>query len=268
MVAGTGAQVRTDVSQPVLWAPASVVPPSVGRSGAWPHFADRAKPGVIVVGPDGQRFANEAMVYHDFVPAMIAATGDHPDGPHGWIVTDHRAIRRYGLGPIGPVPVRLGPYLRAGYLHRGATPELLARSIGVPEQALATTLSRFSADARRGDDPAFGRGTDAYDRGNGDPSHGPNPTLGPLDQAPYYAIRILPGDIGTFVCLATDGAARVLDAAGRPVPGLWAAGNAAAPVTGGAYPAAGLTIGSAMTFGWLAARDAMAQVENLAQAAE
>ncbi|MFN7598130.1 MAG: FAD-dependent oxidoreductase, partial [Cereibacter sp.] len=132
LVAGTGAAIARDVSQPVLWAPASVVPASVGRSGAWPHFADRAKPGVICLGPDGKRFANEAQVYHDFVPAMIAATGTHPEGAHCWIVTDHRALRRYGLGPIGPFPVRLGPYLRADYLKQGHSPADLARAIGLP----------------------------------------------------------------------------------------------------------------------------------------
>jgi hypothetical protein len=255
---GTGAQLVTAVSQPVLWAPSSVVPAGLARAGAWPHFGDRAKPGVICLGPDGRRFTNEAQVYHDFVPAMSEATAHHPEGPHCWIVTDHAAIRRYGLGPIGPSPVRLGPYIRAGYLRRGATAADLARSTGLPAEAVIASIARFNAAARQGLDPDFGRGNNAYDRGNGDPLHQPNPTLGALERGPFYAIRMTPGDIGTFIGLATDAAGRVLDAQGRPVPGLWAAGNAATPITGGSYPAAGLTIGSAMIFGYLAACDATA----------
>ena len=96
----------------------------------------------------------------------------------------------------------------------------------------------------------------AVSSGNGDASHAPNPTLGPLEEAPYYAIRLVPGDIGSFVGLRVDSSARVLDEDGGTVPGLWAAGSAAAPVTGGTYPAAGLTIGQAMTFGYVAALDA------------
>ncbi|CAN1574318.1 putative FAD-binding dehydrogenase [Paracoccaceae bacterium] len=258
LVAGTGAALARDVSHPVLWAPASVVPASVGRSGAWPHFGDRAKPGVICLGPDGKRFANEAQVYHDFVPVMIAATGTHPEGAHCWIVTDYRALRRYGLGPIGPFPVRLGPYLRAGYLKKGRTPADLAHAIGLPPQAVLESITRFNAIARAGKDTDFGRGDSAYDRGNGDASNAPNPTLGALEQGPFYAIRLVPGDIGSFVGLKVDENARVLDALGVVVPGLWAAGSAAAPMTGGTYPAAGLTIGQAMTFGYVAALDACA----------
>jgi succinate dehydrogenase/fumarate reductase flavoprotein subunit len=267
LVAGTGAALASEVSQPVLWAPASVVPASVGRSGAWPHFGDRAKPGVICLGPDGKRFANEAQVYHDFVPAMIDATGNHPEGAHCWIVTDHRALRRYGLGPIGPFPVRTGPYLRAGYLRSGNTPADLARSAGLPASAVQDSIARFNGFARSGKDADFGRGDSAYDRGNGDATHAPNPTLGALEQGPFYAIRLVPGDIGSFVGLKVDENARVLDAQGAAVPGLWAAGSAAAPLTGGTYPAAGLTIGQAMTFGYVAALDACASA-FVARAAE
>lgn len=256
LVAGTGAAVTADVAEPMLWAPASVVPAGTTRPGAWPHFSDRAKPGVIVVGPDGRRFANEASMYHDFVPALMRATGHHSDGPHAWIVTDHRALRRYGLGPIGPFPVRLGPYMRSGYLRHGGTWAELAAATGLPADALGDAVARFNDGAHRGEDPEFSRGLSAYDRAAGDPGHRPSPTLGALEAPPFFAIRIVPGDIGTFVGLRVDPTGCALTAEGRPVPGLWAAGNAATPMTGGAYPAAGLTIGQAMTFGFIAARDA------------
>lgn len=256
LAADVGARTDRRVSQPVLWAPASVVPSQVARSGPWPHFSDRAKPGVICVGPDGRRFANEASVYHDFVPALIGAFGNHPEGAHGWIVTDHKALRRYGLGPVGPFPVRLAPYIRAAYLLRGQTLAELAGRIGIDAPTFIATVARFNEHAERGEDPDFARGVSVYDRGNGDPGHRPNPALGPLRHPPFYAIRISTGDIGTFVGLRTDADARVLAEDGSAIAGLWAAGNAASPMTGGTYAAAGLTIGAAMTFGYIAAIDA------------
>jgi 3-oxosteroid 1-dehydrogenase len=146
--------------------------------------------------------------------------------------------------------------LRAGYLKTGRTPDDLTKAINLPPRAVRDSIARFNGFAKAGKDSDFGRGESAYDRGNGDSSHSPNPTLGALEQAPFYAIRIVPGDIGCFLGLRVDSNARVLDRNGSVVPGLWAAGSAAAPVTGGTYPAAGLTIGQAMTFGYVAARDA------------
>ncbi len=268
LVEGTGAALDTSVAQPVLWAPTSLVPNSVGRSGAWPHFGDRAKPGVICVGPDGRRFTNEAQVYHDFVPAMIEAYSKHPEGAHCWVVTDHRAIRRYGLGPVGPFPVRLSPYIRAEYLLRDRSLTGLARQMGVAPDAFEDSVRTFNTAARRGEDPQFGRGQSVYDQGNGDPEHAPNASLGALDVGPFYAIRLWPGDIGTFVGLKTNAQARVITEEGLEVPGLWAAGNAASPMTGGTYAAAGLTIGAALTFGYLAAKDAAQSVAQAARAAE
>jgi 3-oxosteroid 1-dehydrogenase len=128
--------------------------------------------------------------------------------------------------------------------------------MNLPPEVVQESVARFNGFAKAAKDEDFGRGDSAYDRGNGDASHAPNPTLGPLEEAPYYAIRLVPGDIGSFVGLRVDSSARVLDEDGGTVPGLWAAGSAAAPVTGGTYPAAGLTIGQAMTFGYVAALDA------------
>ncbi len=258
LVEGSGALIETNVSQPVLWAPGSMVPAEAGRAGPWPHFGDRAKPGVICVGPDGRRFTNEAMMYHDFVPAMLAATREHPEGPHCWLLCDHNAIRRYGLGPVGPFPVRLTPYITARYLRSGSTLADLAGKIGVPASQLEQTVTRFNGFALQGTDPDFGRGSNSYDLVNGDSRHRPSPSLGPLMAPPFYAIRLIPADIGAFVGLRVDQHARALSPDGQAVPALWAAGNAASPLASGSYPAAGLTIGTAMIFGWIAARNALA----------
>jgi succinate dehydrogenase/fumarate reductase flavoprotein subunit len=245
-----GAAVVDDVLGAALWAPVSQVPGPHGPS-PWPHFSDRAKPGVIIVNRSGRRFGNEAATYRDFVPMMLAQRGNQADAG-AFIITDHAALRRYGLGPIGPHPMPLGRYLASGYLRRGQDLADLARHLGVDAQDLEATVTRYNGPAREGRDPEFGKGGSAYDRSNGDPSAQPAPNIRPLGPGPYYAIEILPGDLGTFVGLAIDPKARVLRGGGAPIPGLYAAGNVAANLTGGNYPAAGLTIGAAMTFGYIA----------------
>ena len=176
-----------------------------------------------------------------------------------WLLCDHRAIRRYGMGAIGPAPLPLGPHIRNGYLLTAGSWAELAGKIGVDSAALQTTIGHFNANAARGEDPDFGKGTDAYHRFNGDPTHRPNPCLAPLEQGPFYAMKMVPGDIGTFLGLRVDGHARVLDARGTAIRGLYAAGNDMTSVMGGTYPGAGITIGPALTFGYIAARHAAAE---------
>jgi 3-oxosteroid 1-dehydrogenase len=141
-------------------------------------------------------------------------------------------------------------------VRRADTIEGLARQIGVPEAGLAETVRRFNSNAAQGVDPDFGRGQSAYNRCLGDPGYKPNPALGPLDRAPFYAAEIFPGDVGTCGGLVTDEHARVLGAAGSPIPGLYATGNITATVMGRTYPGAGASIGNTMVFGFVAARHA------------
>ena len=245
-----GGRLRTDVASPAAWCPVSLVPYRSGRTGVFPHIMDRAKPGSIGVLSTGRRFVNEANGYHDYVTAMIAAA---PAGEpvQAWQVADARFVRRFPLGMAKPRPVPLWPYLRSGYLKRGRTLEELARACGIDPAGLAATVAEFNLHARRGDDPAFGRGSTPFNRYGGDAGV----TLAPLEKGPFYAVRVVPGSFGTFAGLATDARARVLDAADRPIPGLYAVGNDQASVMGGHYPAGGINIGPAMTFGHLAALD-------------
>jgi 3-oxosteroid 1-dehydrogenase len=129
--------------------------------------------------------------------------------------------------------------------------------MGVPAHALRATIDRFNAYAAKGEDPDFDRGAAAYDKMYGDPTVSPNPSLAPIAQGPFYAMPIYPGDIGTNGGLRTDEKARVISRDGRPIPGLYAIGNNAASAMGESYPGAGVTIGPALTFGYLAARDAL-----------
>jgi succinate dehydrogenase/fumarate reductase flavoprotein subunit len=143
--------------------------------------------------------------------------------------------------------------VRRGYLRRADSIDALAREIGVDPAGLAETVRRHNEYARNGVDPEFGKGGNRYDLGNGDPAHGPNPCLGPIDRPPFFAVAVLPTPLGTSLGLSADEHARVLDARGEPIAGLYACGNDMHSVMGGEYPGAGSQLGLAMTFGFLAA---------------
>jgi succinate dehydrogenase/fumarate reductase flavoprotein subunit len=249
-----GAQFVTDVESPAAWCPVSLVPYRSGRVGTFPHIMDRAKPGSIGVRRDGKRFVNEANGYYDYVSALVAAT---PEGEavESWQIADSRFVRRYPLGMAKPLPVPLFPYLRSGYLKRGRTLEELAAACGIDPAGLRETVERFNEGARRGADPEFERGETEFNRYGGDPKVGPNPSLAPIEQGPFYAVKVVPGSFGTFAGLAADGRARVLRGDGSAVEGLYVAGNDQASIMGGFYPAGGINLGPALTFGYVAGRE-------------
>lgn len=243
-----GAKIDESLPNAAAWVPVSRVPRGGGEFGLFPHFIDRAKPGVIAVTAKGARFVNEGNSYHDFVQALLA-TGE----THAWLVTDHRAIRAYGLGFVKPRPLPLGAHLESGYLMRGRTLAELARVAGI-DAALEETVRAYNEAAEKGADPVFRKGENAYNRFYGDPDIQPNPCVAPLVTPPYYAVRVEIGDLGTYAGIATNGHAQVLDEHKRPIPGLYAAGNDALSIMGGNYPGPGITLGPAMTFGWIAGR--------------
>jgi 3-oxosteroid 1-dehydrogenase len=180
------------------------------------------------------------------------------DNPHipCWMIADQRYRNRYvftGVPPRKPLPRR---WQAAGAVFRAGSLAELAGQIGVSADGLAKTVRRFNDFARSGKDADFGRGESAYDRYYGDPKNKPNPNLAPVAEPPFYAIKIVPGDLGTKGGLRTDERARVLRADGSAIPGLYAAGNTSALVMGRSYAGPGATIGPAMTFGYLAALDA------------
>lgn len=247
-----GGHVDPTIPHAAAWVPASITTRPDGTKGVMPHFIDRAKPGVIAVTPRGERFANEGNSYHDFVQAMVQACASGGE-IFAWLLCDHKALRSYGLGCVAPAPLPIGRHLRSGYLRRGATLADLARQIGIEPATLEATIAQFNAAARSGEDPAFGKGSKAYNRYQGDATVQPNPCLAPLEHAPYYAIRLVIGDIGTFAGLITDEHTRVLNAEGKPIKGLYAVGNDSASIMGGNYPGAGITLGPALTFGYVAA---------------
>lgn len=240
-------------AQPAAWVPISLVPQPDGTTIPFPHFIDRGKAGYFAVDRHGRRFINEAMSYHDFVPAMVEACKDDPD-VHCHLICDTNAIRAYGLGAAPPRPGRLGPHLASGYIKKADTLQELAEICGIDAKGLNQTVARLNKGAALGEDPEFGKGTDPYQRFNGSIGRSPNPCVGPIERAPFYAVRLVPGDIGTFIGMRTDAHARALDTSGQPVGGLYVVGNDAASFMGGTYPGAGITLGPALVFGHLAAR--------------
>jgi succinate dehydrogenase/fumarate reductase flavoprotein subunit len=253
-----GAQVATDLAHAAALAPVSLVPRNDGTWAHFPHLIERAKPGLIAVTRHGQRFTNEADSYHDFMRGLLAAL---PAGelPQAWLVCDHRFIRRYGLGAVKPAPMPLSPWLGKGYLVRGATLAALAEACGVDAAGLQATVSRYNAQAQTGVDEDFHKGETPYNRIQGDASFpGPNPCMAPLLQGPFYAVRVVAGSLGTFAGLRANAHGQVLQAHGEPVPGLYASGNDQSSMMGGHYPSGGITLGPAMTFGFIAAHHAAA----------
>lgn len=201
----------------------------------------------------GRRFVNEANSYHDVGEAMLRARPADADRS-AFLVCDDVAIRRYGLGMAKPFPVPLTPYLRSGYLKRGETIEEMATRAGIDSQALSDTLRKFNASALEGRDPEFSRGATVYNAYQGDPEIQPNPCLAAIARPPFYAVRIYPGDLGTFAGLRTDENARVMAADDAVISGLYAVGTDMASIFGGYYPGPGINLGPAMTFGYIAAR--------------
>ncbi|MDR6535070.1 FAD-dependent oxidoreductase [Variovorax soli] len=247
-----GGRVARELPNAGAWIPVSRVSYRDGITGVFPHLIDRYKPGVIAVNRRGQRFVNESDSYHDVGVQMQKACAEKAE-VEAWLIADHRTVRRYGLGFAKPFPLPLGPHLRSSYLLRGATLAELAAKAGIDAAQLQQTVDTYNAGAVDGKDLQFRRGWRVYNRFLGDRTHQPNPCVAPVAQGPFYAVKIVMGDLGTFAGIRTDAHARVLDGQGRPIEGLFAAGNDNASVMGGGYPGGGITLGPAMTFGFIAA---------------
>ncbi|HEX9063537.1 MAG TPA: 3-oxosteroid 1-dehydrogenase [Streptosporangiaceae bacterium] len=250
IVAGQDAGAALELMDDAWWGP------SIPLTGG-PFFclSERSLPGCVLVNQAGQRFVNEAAPYVDAVHAMYDRHSEATPHIPAWLILDQRYRNRYvfaGMPPRKPLPRR---WYAAGTVFRDDTVAGLAGQIGVAADGLAGTIERFNGFARSGTDEDFGRGDSAYDRYYGDPRCRPNPNLAPLERPPFYAVKIVPGDLGTKGGLRTDERARVLRADGTPIGGLYAAGNVSAAVMGRSYAGAGATIGPAMTFGYIAALD-------------
>ncbi|TYL45316.1 3-oxosteroid 1-dehydrogenase [Nocardioides sp. BGMRC 2183] len=248
LLAGTAVGAATDLMDDAWWGPTVPLP---GR--AWFALAERNLPGSIMVNAAGQRYMNEALPYVEATHAMYKGEASGVSHVPSWLVFDQTYRNRYlfaGLAGRQPFP---GRWYKEGVVTRADTLEELAEKVGLPAGSLPSTVQRFNGFARSGVDEDFGRGESAYDKYYSDPTVKPNCSLAPIEKGPFYAVKIVPGDLGTKGGLVTDEHARVLREDGTAIPGLYAAGNVSSAVMGNTYPGPGGTIGPAIVFGYLAA---------------
>lgn len=249
-----GATLGSGHVSPAFWTPVSILKRPDGSELRYPHLVwDRAKPGLMAVNGAGERFVNESTSYHEFVNGMYRSHKTVPTFP-AFLVCDSAFIERWGLGLALPGGRPREHLVRAGYLYKAESLAALATELGIDAAALERSAARFNSWAETGCDEDFGKGGTAYNQYLGDADHRPNPCLGPLRLGPFYAVKVYAGDIGTAMGIRCNENAQALDASGQPIAGLYTVGNDMHSVMGGQYPAPGITLGPAMTFGWIAAR--------------
>lgn len=239
------------------WGPTIPLP-----RGPWFALSERSVPGTFIVNMRGERFMNESLPYVEAVHQMYGGEFGQGDGPGenvpAWLIFDQTCRNRYlfaGINARQPLPKR---WFDSGVVVKADTISELADKIGVPADTLTTTTERFNGFAKSGVDADFHRGESGYDHYYGDITNKPNPSLGPVRKAPFYAVKMVPGDLGTKGGIDTDASGRALRPDGSVIEGLYAAGNTSAPVMGHTYAGPGATIGPALVFGYLAALDAAA----------
>ncbi|GAB35495.1 3-oxosteroid 1-dehydrogenase [Gordonia otitidis] len=239
------------------WGPTIPLP-----RGPWFALSERSVPGTFIVNMRGERFMNESLPYVEAVHQMYGGEFGLGDGPGenvpSWLIFDQTCRNRYlfaGVNARQPLPKK---WFESGVVVKADTITELADKIGVPADSLNATTERFNGFAKNGVDADFHRGESGYDHYYGDITNKPNPSLGPVRKAPFYAVKMVPGDLGTKGGIETDATGRALRPDGSVIEGLYAAGNTSAPVMGHTYAGPGATIGPALVFGYLAALDAAA----------
>lgn len=249
--AGAAAGAALGLMDDAWWGPTIPLP-----NGPWFCLSERNLPGSIIVGQDGKRYMNEALPYVEAVQEMYKVERETGvTTVPSWMIMDQQYRNRYifaGLSPRQPFP---GRWYKSGVVVKADTLAELATKVELPAEALAATVAQFNGYAKTGVDADFGRGESAYDKYYSDPTVKPNPSLNTIAKGPFYAVKIIPGDLGTKGGLMTDEKARVLREDGSVIGGLYAAGNVSSAVMGYTYAGPGATIGPAMLFGYLAAED-------------
>ncbi|MEZ2721327.1 FAD-dependent oxidoreductase [Paenalcaligenes hominis] len=256
-----GAAMGQGHTSPAFWAPVSVRQLADGSWQRFPHLVwDRAKPGLMAVNAAGQRFVNESTSYHEFVLAMYESNKVVPTVP-AFLICDSPFMEKWGMGLALPGGRPRQHLVKDGYLYKAETLQELAELLQIDTEGLINSAKQFNDAARLGVDTAFAKGSTSYNRYLGDPDHGPNPCLGTLEQGPFYAVKVYPGDIGTAHGLDCNEKGQVLNAQAEPIPSLYAVGNDMQSIMGGCYPGPGITLGPALTFGWLVGRQ-LAQISS------
>lgn len=251
-----------------VWVPTSLNPDgslpagATGKDGTpypFMHVGEVAVPHYMWVDKRGNRFVNEASSYVELGEAMY-----RNDAVPAFAVFDDRAMHNYAYGSLMPGMKPVKQWLESGFLVKADTIEELARKAGINPAGLIAQVARYNRFAETGVDEEFHKGERQYDIFRGDPTHKPNPCVGAIAKAPFYATRIFPGDVGTFGGVVTDERARVLRADGSIIEGLYATGNCTSSVMGRSYPGPGASISPAFTFGYIAAKDVVGKAQDAA----
>jgi succinate dehydrogenase/fumarate reductase flavoprotein subunit len=249
---GAGGHLGSNHVNNAFWTPVSVRKRRDGSIAVFPHLVlDRGKPGALAVDAKGRRFVNEATNYHAFVVAMYAT-----DASPCHLICDDTFIAKYGLGMVRPRRLNLRKAIADGYVTPAPTVAGLAAALHIDAQGLAETVARHNGFAATGVDLDFAKGSDVYQRNLGDAAHKPNPCIGPIATPPFYAVQLHASELGASAGLVTNEFAQVMRSDGTPVPGLYACGNDMDSMMAGTYPGPGITLGPAMTFGYIAAKHA------------
>ncbi|MCP3730274.1 FAD-dependent oxidoreductase [Sphingomonas sp. MG17] len=261
-----GGKHQTDNASNGIWVPSSSFPRNDGTIARFPSlFFDRHCPGSLMVDArSGKRFVDEAINYQSF--GEIA----HSKGVGKvWMISEAPAVAKYGIGMVKPKPFSPRPWVKRGYIFEAPTITALAEKIGLDPAVLTRTVEDFNEHAARGECPEFKRGYSSISAFMGDPAHGPNPTLGPVRTGPFYALEVRVSTLSSLSGLEVNASAQVLDEDCAPIPGLYATGVDSNHVFRGRYPGGGVSLGPAMTFGYIAAREMARQAQTLpaAQAA-
>jgi 3-oxosteroid 1-dehydrogenase len=246
--AGIEVGAATALMDDAWWGPCFIDSKGVSQFMLW----ERSNPFGFIVDKSGKRFMNESASYVDCGHWQYERNQKVPAIP-AWLIMDsrHRKYYLFGMMPPGMTPKAV---FESGMMVKANTLEELAQACGIDAKGLGETAARFKEFAASGKDLDFHRGDSAYDRVYSDPKVKPNPNLAPVEKPPFYAVKVWPGDLGTKGGLLTDEYARVLGKNGKPIAGLYAAGNTSASVMGHTYPGAGSTLGPAMVFGRIAGR--------------
>ncbi len=258
----------TEHTQAGWWAPTMIMPSQSASNFEETHQAvfDVGRPYSVCVNRNGDRFVNESCSYDLFGQAMVDDQLKTGANTPCWLVFDKTFRAKFTAGGFLPAAIMNDASIPVDwwdhYIFKADTIAELARKIDLDPAKLTGVVARMNDHAAKGEDPEFGRGSSGYDRGFGDPTVKPNPCLGPIEKAPYYAVPINLGDLGTKGGLKCDAKGRVLDGADKPITGLYAAGNATGSPFGLSYPGAGATIGPAMVFGYIAANEIAARATN------
>ena len=252
MAEAAGAVVDIRFQETSAWMPVTKVDFGNGEIGVFPHLLDRYKPGIIGVLKNGKRFTNESNSYHDVGAALVEACKGQQETAM-WLICDKTALGKYGLGYVKPAPMPIGRFIKNGYLTEGRTLKELAQKTGINAAALEKTVRDYNVGAVKGEDRQFGRGTTSFNRYLADPANQPNPCVAPVQTGPFYAVKVIMGDLGTFDGIKTSVVGEVLKRDGSKIDGLYAVGNDRASMMGGNYPGAGITHGPNMTFGFVTA---------------